>query len=282
MKKIRTRVHKLFIDKHGIVHFELIETAHMEIEDLKDSLQAALKLSGGKKFYSISNSRIPSTMTPEAQEFIKNEILNKHCIASAVISENLGLKILTEYLVKVERINAQLRLFNNEQDALKWILSIKEQKKKHTTLPAFNQAADKIKRRVRTNAYEMFLDKDGIMHRKVVEDAHIDIDEMKASDKLSLEMNKGKKLLLLVNARTFHTLTPEAAKYLKNSIQKTRIATAVLSGGIHTRILADFMAPPSKGSPPLRIFTKETEAVKWLLSFKKKNTTTAPPKRKKP
>ena len=284
MKKIRTNAYDLFIDKNGIVHWEVLENSHMETSDIKESLEVALQLNKGKKLYTIVNAQAPRTMTPGAQEFLKNEVIDNNSYATAVVSERLGVKIMIEYMLNVLRVKTPLRLFTNEKDAMKWLLSVKQEKKRRT-VPAFNPAADKIKKRMRTESHELYLDKNGIMHVKVVPDAHIDVNALKTYDKVSLAMNKGKKMLMLVNAKTHHSLTPDASKYLKSNYSKTRIATAVIPGGVGTKLLADFLSP-HKDTPPLRLFLKEAEAVKWLLSFKKatakKKAIPTSPKRKKP
>jgi hypothetical protein len=285
MKKIRTHAYDLYLDKNGIVHWDVIEHTHMESKHLKESLEAALKLSKGKKIYTIVNAQPPRTMTPDAQEYLQKEVIDKHSCATAVVTERLGVRIMIEYMINVIKVKTPLKLFTNEKDAMKWLLTLKHQKKQRT-LPAFHPAADKIQNKMRTTSHELYLDKNGIMHRKVVANSQIDIDAIKATDKISMAMNKGKKLLLLVNARTPHKLTAAAATYMKKNVPKTRIATAVLSGGANTKVLTSVMSP-KKGNPPVRMFIKETEAVKWLLSFKKstpitkKAIPTGSPKRKK-
>ena len=72
-------------------------------------------------------------------------------------------------------------------------------------------------------------------------------------------------MIILVDARNFHTLTPEATEYLKQSNNLNRIATAVVSDNLSQKILGAYMARGA--SHPVKIFHTESEAVKWLLLF---------------
>jgi hypothetical protein len=44
-----------------------------------------------------------------------------------------------------------------------------------------------------TKSYIIQKDKDGIIHRNIKEDAHIEVDELKETEKLITSLNRGKK-----------------------------------------------------------------------------------------
>src|ERR1700739_1198759 len=72
----------------------------------------------------------------------------------------------------------------------------------------------------------------GIIKWQVLPDAHIGSAELKESEKLTAIIYKTKKKLLLIDATSFHTLTPDATEFMKKNNHKSRIATAIVSSNI--------------------------------------------------
>jgi hypothetical protein len=120
-----------------------------------------------------------------------------------------------------------------------------------------------------TSAHKISREANGIIKRQVIEDAHVDVNEIDECEKMSLKLNNGKKMLVLVDASKFHTLTPEATNFLRKIQSKSRIATAIVSSNLSQKIIANFMNDKS-GKTPIKTFSTENEAVKWLLSLKRK------------
>lgn len=107
-------------------------------------------------------------------------------------------------------------------------------------------------------------DTHGIIQREILKDAHIDIAEAKECEELALSLNKGKKMLALIDANNFHTITPEATEYLKEAHLTNRIATAIVSKSISEKIMASYIEL-SIEKVTLKIFATKDEAIKWLL-----------------
>lgn len=119
--------------------------------------------------------------------------------------------------------------------------------------------------------HEISADDSGIIHIKVKEGAHIDTPILKQLNEYSLKLAGTKKILALVDARNFHTLTPEATAYLKTDFaDKTRIATAIVSSKTGMRLLVDYLNNSKPVQSPVRMFENEKEAKTWLISFKTK------------
>jgi hypothetical protein len=106
----------------------------------------------------------------------------------------------------------------------------------------------------------------GIIKWQVLPDAHIGSAELKESEKATVAIYKTQKKLLLIDASNFHTLTPDATEFMKKNNHKSRIATAIVLSNISQKITAKFIS----GKCPVKTFVSENEAVKWLLSLKRK------------
>ncbi|MGP8215683.1 MAG: STAS/SEC14 domain-containing protein [Bacteroidia bacterium] len=125
--------------------------------------------------------------------------------------------------------------------------------------------------KIRTKTSEMFIDEHGIFHKTVIENCHVDIETIKESDKATNELTKGKKVLMLYDARKHFTITEDAMEYARKDVfNKQRIATAIVSEKMGIKIMVDYIMNVLKSPIPIKIFTNTEEALAWLLTFKKK------------
>lgn len=123
--------------------------------------------------------------------------------------------------------------------------------------------------KILTPTHEISIDSHGIVHIKTREGAHIDVPMLEEINVQSQKLAGKKKVLAMVDATLFHTLTPEATAYLKRGIMdKTRVATAVVSAKVGVHIMVDFWNSTEKPKNPVRMFSSKEEAEKWLLTFK--------------
>ena len=115
----------------------------------------------------------------------------------------------------------------------------------------------------------MFIDEHGIFHKTVIENCHVDLVSLKESDKATEEITKGKKVLMLYDARAHFTLTEDAMEFAQKDIfNKKRIATAIISDKTAIKITVDYMMKIMKTTIPIKVFSNKEEAILWLLSHK--------------
>ena len=137
-------------------------------------------------------------------------------------------------------------------------------------------------KKIKTAINEKWLDENGILRMKVIEGAFIDLPSLIEDAKVNTELTGGEKAIALYDARPYFTITSEASDYLKNGIlNKTRLATAVLTDRLGVRIIVNFMNTVQKPRSPLKMFKDEEEAIDWLLSIKHKRLELANYKKRK-
>ena len=123
---------------------------------------------------------------------------------------------------------------------------------------------------LRSTINEKYLDAEGILRIKVIEGAHMTVAALEEDARLNIELTGDKKALALYDARGFFTIEPKAREYLKSGIiDPTRIATAVLTNRLAVRILANFFMRFNKPKTPMKMFSHEEAALKWLRSFRR-------------
>lgn len=114
------------------------------------------------------------------------------------------------------------------------------------------------------------LDENGILHIRVTEGAHVDLDSIRADHQLCLQLTGGRKVPALFDASVFFTITAEARDYAKEHISdRYRVATAVLTNKVGVKILAQGYININQPVTPVKIFCKQEEALEWLLGFAK-------------
>lgn len=127
----------------------------------------------------------------------------------------------------------------------------------------------KIQEIVCTKINEKYVDDDGILRIKVIEGAHIDLESIKEDGLVNMQLTNNKRSLALYDSRAFFTIEPDAREYLRSGIiDPTRIATAVLTDRLATKILVNFFIRFNKPQTPMKMFTSEKQALKWLKEFR--------------
>jgi hypothetical protein len=125
MKKIRTNTDEISIDEHGIIHKKVTEGAHIDIAELQESEEICQGLSKQDKFLIMVDATAVHTMTPEAVKLLKEHIDTKR-IAAAIISNRLGMRIMIDYFINVEKSTTPIKIFHSHEEALAWLLQFKK------------------------------------------------------------------------------------------------------------------------------------------------------------
>lgn len=124
-----------------------------------------------------------------------------------------------------------------------------------------------------TSLGEYWITENGVLYKKVKENAHIDIIELKKSFKAVREFTGNKKTLMLYDGRTHFTVTHEAMEYYRTEIAAYSIASAIVSDRIGIRIMVDFAVKIMGVPSPVKMFSGDEKAMKWLLTFKPEKAT---------
>jgi hypothetical protein len=60
-------------------------------------------------------------ITVEAREYLQSKAFKKDRLATAVISNRLGVRIMVNFMNKFRKTESPLRFFSNEEKALTWL-----------------------------------------------------------------------------------------------------------------------------------------------------------------
>jgi hypothetical protein len=125
MHKIRTKINEKWVDENGILWIKVIEGASIDLPNLMEDASVNDSLTGGKKALALYDARNFFTITPEARDYVNSGILDISRIATAVVTDKLGARLIVNFVMRVRKPKTPLKMFKNEEDALQWLATFK-------------------------------------------------------------------------------------------------------------------------------------------------------------
>jgi len=122
---IKTKINEKWIDENGLVWMKAIEGVHIDLDALKEDHERTLELAKDHKILVMYDARNHFTITPEARAYLSSGILNSNRIATAVLSDNLGVRLLVNFMSLINPPKSPIKMFSNEAAALEWLNKVK-------------------------------------------------------------------------------------------------------------------------------------------------------------
>lgn len=120
----------------------------------------------------------------------------------------------------------------------------------------------------RTRTCEIFVDEFGILHVKFLGGVIIDIEDAVDNFLVARNLTKGKAFLKLIDERKIFKIKKNASSFVeKENKSKKLIAKAIVVNFFITKYIRLFFLNREGSKFPVKIFTSEKEALKWLKSF---------------
>ena len=120
MHSITTRTGKTSFNDNILLN-EMFDNIEIDLKDVNENYDAALKLTAGKKFLSLVIVSPFTTITKEARELANKEIMYKNTVAQAIIVQSLANRLLANFIVKFYKPFCPVKLFKNKEDAIVWL-----------------------------------------------------------------------------------------------------------------------------------------------------------------
>jgi hypothetical protein len=122
---IETKTAQIYL-KNDILYLTYNEKSVIGIEEIKENLDARLKLQEAKKVLTFVDVREVWEYSPEARAIVGGDDFKAITIAMAVVvGYALPIKIIANFFMKINKPNYPTKLFKNEENAIKWLNSFK-------------------------------------------------------------------------------------------------------------------------------------------------------------
>lgn len=114
-----TKIAKIFI-RDGILHVIVHDNQSIELRDVDGILPDIEAVCDGKKYPILLDTGINKKVTTSARQFIAKRF-QKFRTAEAIICQTYYHRILTQLYISVNRPGNPVKVFNNHEDAEKWL-----------------------------------------------------------------------------------------------------------------------------------------------------------------
>ena len=113
---------EIFLRDDGIIQMNSRNHTYT-LQDLKEINVAQGKISGGKRLPLLVVADQYSDIESDAREFMASFEATQFSSAEGYVLRSLGHKILGNFYLKVNKPGVPTRFFNEETDALQWLLT---------------------------------------------------------------------------------------------------------------------------------------------------------------
>jgi hypothetical protein len=107
--------------KGDLIKIRFRENIDVELEDIKKLQEPKTRLTGGRPYYQLVVSPRFASVSKEAREFSASPEANKGVLAKAVVTKSLGMRLVVNFFISINKPPVPHRAFTKEEDALAWI-----------------------------------------------------------------------------------------------------------------------------------------------------------------
>lgn len=122
---IETRISYITKLASDVVRVEVKKDIEPELEDLEENYSAYQTLFSDNKLYFLVIFNKGSTTSLEVRNKFASKQRSAFKIAEAIVVNSISHKLIANFVLKVQKPKHQMKIFNNEKDALEWLLAIK-------------------------------------------------------------------------------------------------------------------------------------------------------------
>lgn len=112
--------------KNDILYIIVKEDADLGIDEIKEAIEARIKIQGEKPILTIVDNRKVWQLTKEASLYSSSIEVAQLSKAMALLSDtSLGARLIANFFIKINKQHVPTKLFKSEDKALNWLQSFK-------------------------------------------------------------------------------------------------------------------------------------------------------------
>ena len=113
-----------------MVRVEVKKNVEPELEDLEENYNAYKKLFKAQKLYFLIVFNEGSNTSLEVRNQFASQNRSSFKIAEAIVVKSMPHKLIANFVLKVQKPEHKMQVFNNEKEALDWLLYQRENQTK--------------------------------------------------------------------------------------------------------------------------------------------------------
>lgn len=110
-----------------ILFVKMKEGVSLGQTEMEQLLNKAVELTAPNKYFAIIDTTASYDSTPEARNFYAESDFSKYRYADAFIVNSLPMRLLVNFFISFNKPKIPSKMFNNQEGALVWINSLKEE-----------------------------------------------------------------------------------------------------------------------------------------------------------
>ena len=121
---LTTSVCQMNVKEDNLIFINIFENATIEIPEVDEMYKSFTALANNEACFLIVTPGHGNTSSEEARKYAA-KLKGKNVIAEALIINNLAIRLLANFYIKVNRPKQKIKIFSTTASALVWINSIK-------------------------------------------------------------------------------------------------------------------------------------------------------------
>lgn len=117
---IKVRIGDVFLFAPGVVVVQLNDNHEIDLEDVKEQIEAAHRLANGENFVAIIDGGSTLDITDRAMSFAA-KYQSKNWVAFAIIVRSIAERLFANYYLNFKRPNRPTKVFTTPKGAQKWL-----------------------------------------------------------------------------------------------------------------------------------------------------------------
>jgi hypothetical protein len=111
-----------YFPEKGVLHTHLFAGSEIDHAMSMQTLEIAIRLTGGQKYRSLVTMEDNVSLTSEARAVGASEQSTRPLIAQAIVVSSLATRLLGNFFIRFNKPPNPTRIFSNTNDALDWLL----------------------------------------------------------------------------------------------------------------------------------------------------------------
>ncbi len=124
-----------------------------------------------------------------------------------------------------------------------------------------------VENAINTRCSKLWLDEGGIVHELFSPKTDVTIQDAKQSMAVGLELSEGADFAWLVDITQMKSITKEAREYFGKVENSHMKAVALVTSSPVSKVFGNFFLRFNKPKLPVRLFSSEKQAIRWLKEF---------------
>ncbi len=111
-------------EERNILFYRVGQDQVIEVHEIREMLKYVEEFIGPKRHYAVVDFGGNTSSSPEARKaYADSPYINKWRIADAFLVKSLGVRIMANFFIRVTKPVVNTKLFTDEKEAVKWLLS---------------------------------------------------------------------------------------------------------------------------------------------------------------